>query len=265
MNDIKKSIKLYNMMSSRLEKSGKAPYQAAIYSEIAEFMSDCPTAEDAAVKIKNSKYYLAPSVALIKDKLTVLRDVAHDIGLSDLVKVYDDKLAEIDEDIQKIYETGYERTAHNIKIKYYETVESFCHIYEVYLILSCEVSGDNEEKQSYLKEIQTSLEKLSTPDSSFINLAKNPRFRELIPATDHGYEDFVKTIVDLESFDYAHNDEIDKIQIEAETAWNDIKESKSLIKENGAQYLDKIRKSRVTVISPENEDGSYKYVDEVVK
>lgn len=265
MNDIKQSIKLYNMMSDRFKKSGKAPYQTSIYSEIAEFMSDCSTAEEAAVKIRKSKYYLAPSVALIKDKLTVLRDMANEIGLSDLVTVYDQKLDEINEDPQEIYETGYERTAQNIKVKYSETVEAFCHIYQVYAILSCEISGDDEEKQSYLREIQESLSKLSTPDSSFLNLAGNPKFRELIPASDQGYDKFVMAINDLSAFDFAHGDETDCIDSESEAAWEDIKNAKNMIKKSGETYLENIRKSRVMVVSPQNKDGSYEYIDEVVK
>lgn len=264
MLDIKQSITLYNMMADRLEKSGKAPSQASVYREMVDFISECSTVEEAAKKIKNSKYFLAPSAALVKDKLTVLRDVAEESQLIDLVKVYDSKLAEIDEDVQNIYEAGYERTAQNIKIKYSETLEAFCHLYEVYVILSCDSAGDNEEKQSYINEIHDSLSKLSTPTSDFIQLTKNPKFRELIPATDQGYGKFVAAISDLSAFDFFHSKELDDIDREADAAWEEISSAKDMIKENGRNVLGNIKKSRVTVVSPKDENGHYEYINEVV-
>lgn len=265
MNDIKRSIDLYNMMATRFEKSGRAPNQAKIYREIADFMADCETAEEAAVKIKNSHYYLAPSVAIIKDKLMIFSGVAKDNQLDDLALVYDKKLAEIEEDPGQIYEAGYERTAQNIKIKYSETIDAFCHIYEVYLILSCDTAGDNEDKKSYINEISSSLSKLSTPSSDFGRLANISKFRELIPANDQGYDKFVQSIINLTNFDYIHAEELTDINSESELAWDDLNTVKDLITLNGAEYLDTIKKSRVTVVSPEDENGTYKFIDEEVR
>lgn len=56
-------------MAKRCESSVFSANQAKIYSEMVEFISDCESVEDSMQKIKNSPYYLGPSVALMKDKL----------------------------------------------------------------------------------------------------------------------------------------------------------------------------------------------------
>lgn len=116
MQDIDQAIELYKLMAKRCLDSGFAPYQGQVYTEMSDFMSDCTSAEEAMMKIKNSKYYLAPSVALMKDKLTALKNAALSHSMPIVADIYQHKLNEIDQNPAAIYETGYEKDAQNQKL-----------------------------------------------------------------------------------------------------------------------------------------------------
>lgn len=267
MKEIDKALKLYTMMARRLEESGHAPRQARVYREMVEFMKDCETAAEAAEKIKNSPYYLAPGAALLQDKLAALERGARENDMDDVAEVYRKKIGEIDDDVQNMYVTGYEMTARNLKMPYIQTWEAFSTIYDCYVTLSCCSAADKVAIKSALKDLREALGRLTKPSAEFAALAALPRFRRLIPATDEGYRGFVEAVPRLASqgSDFAAEER----QIEAElaktrTLLSSNPAEKEAVEESGRDNFAKVKRSQVLVLAPDSKDGRYTYSGEEV-
>ncbi|MGI6174760.1 MAG: hypothetical protein ACOYJC_01090 [Christensenellales bacterium] len=264
MGGIHKALKLYGMMADRCEKSGYAPRQAQVYREMVSFMQDCETAEEAAAKIRSSKYFLAPGAALMQDKLAALEKASRENHMPDVADVYRKKIEEIDADIGAMYETGYEMTARNLKIPYIQTCEAFANIYNCYLTLSC-ISAANEALiQSTRKDLNESMAKLVKPSPDFTELSALPMFRALIPATDAGYARFVRTVPVLHTNGPDFTDEKQRIQEEYDKTHPLLSAEKEVIVRAGNESAAKIRRAQVVVVSPDSKSGSYTYIDEEV-
>lgn len=264
MRDIDKALKLYGMMADRFEKSGLAPRQARVYREMAEFMQDCETAAEAAEKIKNSEFFLAPSAALLQDKLAALERASRENGMPDVADVYRQKIEEIDAAVEAMYETGYEMTARNLKSPYIQTYEAFSNIYDCYVTLSCCSADDAVTIKSAMQDLRESLGKLARPLSDFAGLAALPKFRDLIPATDAGYNRFVEAVPRLsaEGPDFAA--EKRHVQEEFEKAAASLSSEKEAVMEAGRANREKVRRSQVLVIAPDSKSGAYSYENEEV-
>jgi len=194
MGDINKAINLYTLMYERCKENGFCEKQAEIYKEITKFISPCQNAYEAMDKIKNSKYYLAPSVAITKDRLIALKKAAYENNMPEIVEIYNAKLAKIDNDLNEIYDTSYEITINNIKSEYLKTIESFIQLYLSYIRLISTPSNDKIEIEDTYKDIKENINNLSKPSSSFKEVCKNSFFRNLIPCNDTAYKSFVDNI-----------------------------------------------------------------------
>lgn len=265
MSDIQRAIELYTLMAQRCEATGVSDYQAAVYREMINFMGDCKTISEATQKIKNSKYFLAPSVALMKDRMTSLKIAAQENGIPELADVYQAKLDEIEADIGAIYETGYEQAAQNVKIRYAKAIEAFCNAYNSYLTLCCSAANDTDAINSAKKDLNEAFEVFALLNKDFSVLASDPFMRKLIPANDEGYARFVREAPQIRASGIEYREELDKIAEQARSEWETMSKQKDSIRQTGKKNLEKVRKSRVTVVSPNVPDGKYSYIDEEVR
>lgn len=264
MREIDKALKLYGMMADRCEKSGYAPRQAQVYREMIAFIQECETNEEASVKIRNSKYFLAPSAALMQDKFAALQKASQENHMPDVADVYREKIAQIDADIGAMYETGYEMTARNRKIPYLQTCEAFANIYHCYLTLSCSSTLNHVTIQHALKDLKESMGKLTKPSPDFTELAALPMFRALVPATDAGYARFVRAVLALYENGPDFEAEKQQIQEEYENVQALLSMEKETIVNAGNESAAKIRRAQVVVVAPDSKSGGYTYIDEEV-
>ncbi len=264
MNDVEKSIALYTAIAERCEKNGLSNRQAAVYREMIDFMKDCDTVEAMSAKIKNSKYYTAPAVALILDRLDAHKKAAEEEEMPEIAEVYRKKMEEIKADVAAMYVTGYEVTARNYKAKYMSTLDAFGRIYRAYMAFVHAMTTDKTEKESALKDMREAMSNLTLPSDDFLTLARLPKFRKLIATTDVGYGRFVQAVPKILNGEMDLSDEAHQEEQIAEAEWKEISQNKAQILEMGKENLQRIRRAKVTVIAPENAKGQYRYVDEEV-
>ncbi|MDL2214262.1 hypothetical protein LJB76_01725 [Clostridia bacterium OttesenSCG-928-O13] len=268
MKDIDKAIRLYTLMATRCEQSGFAPRQAKVYREMIELMRGCETADEASAKIKKSKYFLAPSAALMQDRLAALQRASLENGMPDVAEVYQKKILEIENDAGAMYETGYEQTAQNLKTLYVQTWEAFADIYRCYAKLACVRANNDMAITDTMKDLKAAVGRLAKPSTDFAQLAADAAFRRLVPANDEGYARFVEAVPRL--LTHGPSYETEKRQIDE--SYSEIKSwlagaDKSVIQRmeaNGQRMQGCMRKARVIAISPGSKSGRYSFVGEEV-
>jgi len=256
LSNIDNAIKLYDLMAKRLDESGFAPHQAKVYAEMVEFMADCPTAEDAMVKIKNSPYYLAPSVALVKDKIEAKAKAAREMELPALEQVYLNKLKEIEGDEGAIYDSAYERTAQNIRIKDVQQKEAFLAVFMAYVdLMGCSIQPEEvNDKQKALADAFGELEKLG---ADFGALAKQPTVRRLVPVSDDVFSRFTKEALELRASLAGVPVGLDEGPMQEE--WKRLMEKKDAIQALGRECLPNVGFAECLVIPPSDANGVYTY------
>lgn len=265
MKDIEKAVRLYEKMADRHRSSGYGDAQARVYREMAEFMQDCETVREAHEKIKGSKYYLAPGAALLQDKLAAFAKASAENEMADVAQVFEDKIKEIDADVNAMYELGYERKAMNLKIPYLETFEAFGRLYGHYLNLFHGNLADYTSADSALKDLRANLAKLLKPDSDFSVLSRSERFRQLIPVTDEGYKIFAEQVAGVAKSDPDFSYKKQAQEEEFKKAKEALKSEKTAVVEAGNYNKAGLKRSQVTVVAPDSKEGSYTYTNEEVK
>lgn len=231
--DINKCIELYKMMAQRCENSGLAKNQAKVYYEMIDFIADCDSVEDSMSKIKNSKYYFAPSVALMQDKLNAWKSAAIENDMPEIVNEINKKLSKIELDNSEIYVAGYEQTIQKYKNEYINTMQAFASIFDSYLAYVSTAKDYN------LSDLQKHIKNLKRPSNNFEDLYKLKKFRNLIPVNDEGYKIFVGDIKNYINCGTLKSSVInDNFDIESNTkiAWDEIKDLKKDIIEIGKSY-----------------------------
>ena len=264
MSSMKKALELYTLMAKRCEDSKVASNQARIYREMIDFMEPCTTVEEAMVKIKESKYYLAPSVAIVQDKIIAYIEVAKENEMTELISVYEKKLQEIDNDNSAIYDSAYLVTVQSIKTRYVHTMEAFSIIYQAYCTLQCCVANDEVMISNALKDMKEAFSKLDLPSSDFVVLSKLSRFRNLILATDEEYKNFVQQAPKIIAKGLNYASELETLVEESKAAWEAINNIKCAILEVGSSNLSNVKRARITVVSPSDDTGVYTYIDQEV-
>lgn len=263
MAGIEKAIELYTLMAQRCAREGLSPNQAQVYSEMADFMADCATAEEAMEKIKNSQYYTAPTAALIKDKVLAMAKAAEENNMPELAAVYSNKLLQIQKDESEIYDSSYEATAQAIRKKYTDTIDAFADIYRSYLRLSCCPPSDRVEMEDAIKDIRCGAAKLNLPSSDFSVLAGEAHFRSLIPCNEEGYDCFVKTVAGIiggsGGVQTAMEEEAAQIRTALEQHFEKVTAAKAEIQEAGRINLAKTKATKVYVTAPDTRNGAYTY------
>lgn len=263
--EISKAIALYEAMASRMEASGRAPYQAKVYRDTIEFMRECETAEEAMDKIRNSPYYLAPTKALMQDKLTAYRDAALANKMPDVAAVYEKKLAEIEADADAVYTTGYEQAARRESIKYLDAAEAFGTLYEKYTEILLAQITDTEKIMAAQQAGKQLLASLRANGFDFAQMAQEPVYRNLIFASDAGYAAFVQNLAAVLDTTPDNRAEGQALQNERDTAWAQLKAAKKEISKMGKPIAKAAKTARTLVVAPQDAAGTYTYMDEEVR
>jgi len=252
---IEKSIELYEIMIKNLEKSGFGDEQVQVYKEIIEFTKDCPTAIEANKKLKSSKYYLAPTIALMKDRFETFKKANLAIEMEEIAKVYDDKIKEIETNPNTTYETGYEQKANGLWAKHEDKLYAFSNIYKSYITF---LASDDEDYQLAHKDLVNTFQNLISVNGDFLELSNDKKFRDILPINDKDYNDFIKnTPIYIKSppdFNQVDDKEINRV-------YEKLKENKSKLEEIGKNYLNKVKASGAISTSPNDENGKYNYID----
>ena len=264
MKDIEKAIKLYSLLAARCEQTGYSPRQAKVYREMVDFMQDCETADEAAVKIRNSKYFLAPSAALLQDKLAALEKASRESEMPEIADVYQKKIEEIDADPAAMYETGYDATVKNLKKAYFDTYNAFVQIFVAYFKLSCYSITDDAGINSATDALKTNFAALSKPSSDFAELAALEKFRTLIPVTNEAYARFVKEAPMLAANGPDYEAEKKAVEEELKELKKLYSSEKEAIVEAGKANAQKTKQSQVIAVPPDSQTGSYTYIEEKI-
>ena len=264
MATMEQVLTLYQHMADRCEESGVSPNQARVYYETIAFMRNCETVDEAMAKIKDSEYYLAPSVALVEDKIEALCKVAKENEMDEVVKVYEKKLEEIKKDASAIYDSTFYTTAHNFKTRYIQTKEAFCKIYEHYM-RSCICSANDEvEINSVIKDMKETFQNFDLPSKDFLTLSELKSFRELITISDSEYAKFVETAILIREKGFEYKNELQKVTEEVKAAWDEVRALKDEIKQTGKHNASLSRWANVVVVAPDYPQKEYSYIDEEV-
>ncbi|MGI6721586.1 MAG: hypothetical protein ACOX4I_03355 [Anaerovoracaceae bacterium] len=256
MGEVKKLTELYRMLGRRCRAGGHSRSQAEYYNEVADFIRDCFSLETVKAKTRDSKFYKGESIAQIKDKIRARYDAANVNGMDRLAAVYRDKLQDIDEDMQAAFTTGYEKNAKYIKNKYLKTMEVFCRIFLLYIDLRMRDRSDHAEEH-FQNSVHRLTGELSLPSHDFAQLARMPRFRNLICCSDEEYNKFVAAVTGegspkpRQEFDDSRADE------EFEEIW----EHADSLKEKANSIRGLKKAPPVLVIAPSDDSGSYRYLE----
>ena len=233
MSSLENSIKLYKLMRDRCAASGFCEHQAKVYAEMVDFIAACDSVEDSMQKIKNSKYYLAPSAALLKDKLEAEKKFATHHDMQDLADVYDAKIREIDEDVNNMYTNDYSSKAQTIKSNYVNSLTAFGNVFVAYVTYLC--SGED----THITDIKKQAGYIKYPASDFAEVAKLEIYQNLVPLNVDAYNKFVSDVCEIlnggnvESFaDIANEDAFD---VEAE--FDTLSSKKEELKAKGEKWL----------------------------
>lgn len=241
MSDLNKSTELYQLIAKRCKDSTFSEYQYKIYNEIIDLIKNCNSLEESANKIKNSKFYLAPSVALMQDKISAWKKAAIETNMDEVANVYEEKLKAIEKDNSEIYSAGYEQTAQNLKAEYINTMQAFANIFPSFISYMC------TKENTHLEDIKKFNNQLSKPSNDFISLSHIEKFRNLIPVNDAFYQDYVKKIVEILS-DKNIDDVNQHNDIEQE--WQNVVLNKNKIIECARLFSDDVNYEKVTAIAP---------------
>ncbi len=262
MNNKLKATELYTLMANRCKQSKFTKNQDQIYSEMVNFMKECQSAEEIEIKIKKSKYYLAPSVAQTKDMITVFLEIAKENNLSELTQLLENKLLEIDTNDSAIYNSDYLTKTQMIITKYAQTLEAFTKIFECYVRFELMEEIEEAEIKNIQDEINKAFNNLSTPSSDFNELAKIDVFKKLIPLNNMEYELFVEKVLNYKNITPNYNDKLCFVQNELEETWNIIQGQKQEIIGFGKGEIKNSKIRLCTVIAPSDQNGRYTFTDE---
>jgi antitoxin component of RelBE/YafQ-DinJ toxin-antitoxin module len=259
-NDIQKAIELYDLMSSRLERSKMAAHQSRVYREIGDLIRDCTTLEEVQEKIKGSRYYTAPTIALFKDRLAAQKKAADENGMPDLAAVYADKLREIEADESAVYKTGYEQKAADIWRRHGIKASAFVKIFNHYCAMAAAIPFGTEIASDHL-ELVAAFEEMESVGADFATLAADPKFRSLVNAADGGYREFVREAPRFRSNAPDLSAEKEGVESELNAIWASIKANEQSIKAIGKRCRERTKRAQCIVIPPGSADGEYEYTD----
>ncbi len=264
MNSKLKATELYTLMANRCKQGRFTKNQGQIYSEMVDFMKDCQSAEDIELKIKKSKYYLAPSVAQTKDMISVFLEIAKENNLSELKEILNKKLEEINANDSAIYNSDYLTKTQMIITKYAQTLEAFTKIFEAYVRINLMEEIEDVEIKKIQDEINKAFTNLSTPGSDFIELAKIDIFRKLIPLNNRDYDLFVEKAIQYKNSSPIYNNDLSFAQKQVEETWNIIQGQKQEIIDFGKGEIENSKIRLCTVVAPNDKNGKYTFTDEEV-
>jgi hypothetical protein len=254
------------MMAARFEKTGWSPSQAAVYAEIAEFMrNECATIDEATEKLKHSPLFLAPSVALVKDKINAYIRAAEDDNVRGVAEMYRQKLEEIERDQTTMHYPAYFTAAQNLYLKYYAPIEAFKEIYSNYLQLegnydfSTHRYSDGQFETVFLP-FRMAFEQFERYENDFAECSRRPEFRETIPVSDASYERFVNDALRYRSnpSDADPVTAYNTAEKRVETIWSRFNNEQ--IAENLKNYAG-VKYGACLMVAPPDEHGDYEYTE----
>ncbi len=264
MPEINDAVFLYTLYADRMQQSGFCPNQAQVYREMAELIKSCATVEESMEKIKNSKYYLAPSVALMQDKLSAQARAATENHMPKLAAVYEKKLEEISNNPSAMHTPGYTVDAQNIKTKYFEILDAFFGIYESYFLMhTCEPTN-TELMARERANLQNHFATLAKEGVNFQEFAQVPEFRALILSNNSAYPHFTANAEAIAQNGINYSAAASQIQAEFAQEMEKVNAQQAEITAIGAQNLAHAATARAIAVPPENEHGSYTFIEEEV-
>ena len=264
MSDIKRARELYSKMADRFSQSGFAPRQARTYRELADFIKDCPSAQAAADKIKDSPYQLGLGAALLQDKLAALERASAEQGLEDVAAVYREKIEAISKDVQAMYETGYEARARSLKTPYLTTLEAFSDAFDSYLALAAANAADAQAGPRALEELKQALARLEKPSDDPRVLADLPPFRTLLPLGDPGCQRFIEEVTAVASLQASLEAEQAELTAEVQALQAALTGQEEALKQAGQATAALMGRANALALAPDHTGGCYSYQEEVV-
>ncbi len=266
MSNITTAINLYTMMVTRMEESTFCPNQAAVYRQTIELIKDCATAEEAMHTIKQSPLYLAPTTAIVKDKIRALMLAAEQNDMPDVAEVYRNKLAEIDLDNNTINDTAHHQKALRLKTRHLQQMQAFSSIYCNYLDFKASgLVATPSELTPYI-DMKKAFDELKANGGKFHEVAQKPHFRALIRANDEGYKLFLSEAHSLLTSLPDHSSEIKSLSDEANAQFAKIKEHKSEIMAHGnTAYINRGKASEVIIAPPADKNHPYTFINEEIR
>lgn len=263
MNDLNKAIELYSLMAKRLENSNFTKNQAKTYREMVKLLQESNSMEDAEYKIKNSKYYLAPSVSKTIDTILIYKKIAIENDLNILIELCDKEMEKINSDQNSIYNSSFFKEAENILARYSQTIEGFISIFENYMNINFTNKEEENEVSKIIDNINNSFNMLILPSNDINELSSISLFRNLIPLNDDNYNKFINQVNEYKKGNYKNSNKT-FLEYDINNEWKEINSIKNLIINNKEEKSKNTSIKLSTAISPHDDKGVYIFKNEEV-
>ncbi|MCR4611393.1 MAG: hypothetical protein K5644_05800 [Lachnospiraceae bacterium] len=258
MSTINQVYELYDLMARRCRANKHSQHQAKMYAEIRDFIKDCSSVDESMVKIKNSKYYTAAAHALMLDKFDAYRQAARENKQQELEAIYDERYKEIEADYMKSFQTGYEKKVAAIEKKESNIISAFTSAYNAYIELLC-TSMDKVKISQLQRDLKRAYDDITRVGETFEGVAANPFYRELIPANDTGFKEFIEQAPALMNERINTSSDEAEIQKEFDEEWKIISANKDKIISISEGEMSRAKLSAAVAVPPKDRRGKYTY------
>ncbi len=265
MTELEKSALLYTRMAERMEQNGFCDRQAAVYRESAAFVRRFSDENDAMEAMRASHLYLAPSLALLSDKLAAQARAAAENGMPEVERVLRAQLQKLQEDPGALHDSAYLAEAQAARACASALMEAFCRLYEHFFAIQTASPFDRHLQAAEAQKIADCLALFSRQGASFSALSKQPSYRALLPCSDGGFAAFCAFI---ESGNFAQSGAAEAagaIEQEAAAAWQAVLARKEDILAAGRAALAKAASAQAIALPPTDAGGGYRFIGEEVQ
>lgn len=255
MNDVEKSLKMYESMASRCAKTGLSPKQAEAYEKLIVFLSECKSGEEMMQKLKdNPIYYENVAKGLVLDKLFALEKAAKENGYTELEKIYNERYLEVEKDYSKAYVMGYEKKVNDFHRSHLEDIRYFVDTFINYI----EYKGAYPDEKHF-EDIKANYNALIKKGHEFKKLSGIEEFRKSIMLCDDEYNKYIMDVEELVKTSFDDSENTKKYQEIFDKAWSVLKDKESIVKEIGRKEGAKTYRAAFMVIPPDDENGRYEF------
>ena len=196
MTDINKVIALNHLRAQMLDRD-ISPFQKRYYLELVQWLENqnIKTAEEATDIIKDTPYYDGAALAKELDGIHLRLRAAHELGYEDVEKIHEERREKLLSRGMQAYAFSQEwiddyNRVQDAIIQHMEKKEIFGQIFYNYI----QILANSQEKQKYVKELDSALEKLEQKGVTFFELAQQNAYKQLTMTTEKGMERFIKFI-----------------------------------------------------------------------
>ena len=258
MDKIKRTIYMYELMKERCRKNGYSENQEKAYTNIINIISNCKTEEEIMKIFKDDpSIYEEVAKALVLDKLNASLKAAKENDYKELEDIYSQRYKEVENDYKKAFETGYENKVLLFFNKHSKKIRIFMDIFYSYILYKG--SHPEEKNLEKIKELCIELENMEV---SFKKLTQIDEFRKCIDLKDSEYNEYVKDVEVLINTKFDNSDFNSVVNNKFEKAWESLKDKETFMKEIGLSELKNTYRASFLVVSPEDENGKYEFINE---